>query len=69
MATACDHIDHVRTQMPYTVLTAGVTIAAGYEPVAFGVAWWVAVPVGAALMIGIVGVLGRKIDSTATTGA
>jgi Na+/H+ antiporter NhaC len=24
MASACDHIDHVRTQLPYALLAAGI---------------------------------------------
>ncbi|MFQ6046775.1 MAG: Na+/H+ antiporter NhaC family protein, partial [Gemmatimonadales bacterium] len=26
MASGCDHVDHVRTQLPYAVLVAGVTL-------------------------------------------
>lgn len=32
IASASDHIDHVRTQMPYALLTMGVAVALGYLP-------------------------------------
>jgi Na+/H+ antiporter NhaC len=32
VASASDHVDHVRTQAPYALLVAAVAIAAGYIP-------------------------------------
>ena len=36
MAAGCDHVDHVRTQLPYAVLVAAVSLVAGYLPVGYG---------------------------------
>jgi Na+/H+ antiporter NhaC len=36
IASGADHIDHVRTQLPYGLAVAGVTIAVGYIPAGFG---------------------------------
>ena len=36
MASGADHIDHVRTQLPYGFLVAGVTLLTGYIPAGFG---------------------------------
>jgi Na+/H+ antiporter NhaC len=36
IASGADHIDHVRTQLPYGLLVGGVTIAFGYIPAGFG---------------------------------
>jgi len=36
MASACDHMDHVRTQLPYALTAALLAIAAGYVPTAYG---------------------------------
>ena len=36
MASACDHIDHVRTQLPYAVVTAMLCMLIGDIPTAFG---------------------------------
>lgn len=38
-ASASDHIDHVRTQAPYAVLTMVTALGAGYLPCAFLPAW------------------------------
>ena len=36
IGAGADHIDHVRTQLPYGLLVAGVTLALGYVPAGFG---------------------------------
>jgi Na+/H+ antiporter NhaC len=36
LATSCDHIEHVRTQMPYALTVGGVSLVAGIIPSAFG---------------------------------
>ena len=36
IASGADHIDHVRTQLPYGLLVAGVTLVLGYIPAGFG---------------------------------
>jgi Na+/H+ antiporter NhaC len=49
MASSCDHVDHVRTQLPYALLGAGIAILVGYLPaVALGI------PAGFALLAGVV---------------
>jgi len=37
MASGADHIDHVKTQMPYAVLVATVAVVVGYIPAGFNV--------------------------------
>ena len=41
-ASACDHVDHVRTQLPYALLVAIVGILLGDVGTAFGLPNWVA---------------------------
>lgn len=36
MASGSDHIDHVRTQLPYAVIVASISILLGYIPAGFG---------------------------------
>jgi Na+/H+ antiporter NhaC len=36
LATGCNHVDHVRTQLPYALTVGGVTIFVGLLPVSFG---------------------------------
>ncbi len=47
MASSCDHVDHVRTQLPYALLGAGLSIVIGYLPEAFvGISPWFLLIVG-----------------------
>jgi Na+/H+ antiporter NhaC len=69
MASACDHIDHVRTQLPYAVVVAVVAMAVGDIPTAFGLSPWMSLVLGAALLWGILRVFGKPIaDRSATAG-
>ncbi len=49
MASASDHVDHVRTQLPYALLVAFVGMLVGDIPTAYGMPW----PISYALAIGI----------------
>ncbi len=50
MASGCDHIEHVRTQLPYALLVGIVAIAVCSIPVAYGMPWWLGLLAGAALL-------------------
>ena len=50
MASACDHIDHVRTQLPYALLIGGVAIVVGLIPAAYGVSPFICLLVGAGVL-------------------
>jgi len=41
-ASGCDHVDHVRTQLPYALLVAVVGMAWGDVPTAYGFPVWIA---------------------------
>ena len=59
LASGADHVDHVRTQLPYAVTVAVIAVLVGYLPVGFGVKPWLSVPVGAVLLWLIVRWRGR----------
>jgi Na+/H+ antiporter NhaC len=59
LASGCDHVDHVRTQMPYALAVAGVALVCGYLPAGFGVGPWISLALGA----GLVGLLVFKVGS------
>ena len=61
MSSACDHIDHVRTQLPYAVLAAGVGVLAGDLPTAYGFPPWVSLLIGSAVMLGFLFLFGKKV--------
>lgn len=43
MASGCDHIDHVRTQLPYAILVAIVGMLVGDIPTAFGISPYISI--------------------------
>jgi Na+/H+ antiporter NhaC len=59
MASACDHIDHVRTQLPYALLVAAVAMLVGDIPTAFGMSPWVSLPLGFAILYAVLRIAGR----------
>ncbi|MCG8462952.1 MAG: hypothetical protein MI919_42245 [Holophagales bacterium] len=71
MASGCDHIAHVRTQLPYALLVAGVAVSIGSIPSALGLNPWISILVGGALLVAGVLVLKRRqgpLDSEPSDG-
>ncbi|MAT38623.1 MAG: sodium:proton antiporter, partial [Ectothiorhodospiraceae bacterium] len=61
MASACDHVDHVRTQLPYALI-AGITgILLCDIPTAFGVSPYISIALGIGVMTGIVYMFGKRV--------
>ena len=58
-ATSCDHLEHVRTQLPYALTVGGIAILAGLIPSGFGLPWWICLAAGAACVVAIVWWLGE----------
>jgi Na+/H+ antiporter NhaC len=50
MASGCDHIEHVRTQIPYALLVGFMALGTGILPTAYGMPWWMALLTGAGLL-------------------
>ncbi|MEW5806036.1 MAG: Na+/H+ antiporter NhaC family protein [Acidobacteriota bacterium] len=61
MSSSCDHIDHVRTQIPYAVLAALVGMMVGDIPTAYGLSPYVSLMAGTLLLYLIIRFLGKKI--------
>ena len=65
MASGCDHVDHVRTQLPYALFAAAVAVAIGYLPEALTDApAWILLVIGAAAVIIWTRMVGRPVDAT-----
>lgn len=62
MASGCDHIDHVRTQLPYAVLVAFFCMLIGDIPTAFGFSPYLSILIIIALLIVILFIFGKKLD-------
>ena len=62
MASACDHLDHVKTQLPYALSAAGIAIVLGILPTSFGVSPGIALIAGIAAAILVVRLAGARIE-------
>ena len=65
MASGSDHIDHVRTQLPYAMIVGGVGLLIGTIPTGFGFPWWLAIPIGAGVLFAAHRFLGKPVDDLA----
>jgi len=62
LASHCHHIDHVRTQLPYAVTVAVVSVLCGGVLFKFGVPWYVNILVGLAILFLVARFLGRRVE-------
>jgi len=60
IASGCDHIEHVRTQMPYALLVGVVAVAIGTVPSGYGVSPWISIIAGIVILVGVLRYIGRK---------
>jgi Na+/H+ antiporter NhaC len=61
MASSCDHIDHVKTQIPYALLMAFTAVAFGILPVSFGFPYIISILASVGFAVVILLVLGKKV--------
>lgn len=61
LASSCNHINHVKTQMPYALTVGSVAVLFGTLPAAFGIPFYITLPVGAFALYLIVVTVGKKI--------
>ncbi len=60
LASSCNHIEHVRTQLPYALTVGGIAIGAGTIPSAYGIPGYITFPAGVFLLFLIVHFFGKK---------
>ena len=61
MASAADHIDHVRTQLPYALLVALVGMIVGSIPTAYGMSPWISILIGSAVLLAVLYLYGKPV--------
>lgn len=61
LASSCNHIDHVRTQLPYALSVGVVSVLVGTIPGAFGVPFYITLPLGLILLYLLVHFLGKPV--------
>lgn len=62
LASSCNHIEHVRTQMPYALSVGAVSIFIGLIPAAYGVSNWIIFPAAIISLYAIVHFFGKKVE-------
>ena len=66
MASGADHVDHVRTQIPYALLVAGTSVIIGYLPAGYGLHPKFSIPIGIVLLTTLLFILGKKVSQPHT---
>ena len=61
LASSCNHLQHVKTQMPYALTVGGVAMLIGVLPTALGLPSWVAFLLGFTVLWLIVRLVGKKV--------
>ncbi|MEM6469186.1 MAG: Na+/H+ antiporter NhaC family protein [Planctomycetota bacterium] len=59
-ASGCDHVEHVRTQLPYALTVAAVCIVFGCIPAAFGFSPWLSLLLGGCCLWGVLRLFGKE---------
>lgn len=62
IASGCNHIEHVRTQLPYALLVGLVALVIGTVPGGYGVPPWVSLLVGGVVLYVVLRLRGRQAD-------
>ena len=62
MGAGCNHIDHVRTQMPYALFVGAIAILFGYIPAGFGLPIYLIMPVAFIVMFIGIQIFGKSVD-------
>ncbi len=63
MASSVDHVDHVRTQLPYALLVAVVGVLFGDIPTAYGLSPYISLAVCCLVLVGFLRIFGRKAEA------
>lgn len=63
MGAGCNHIDHVKTQMPYALFVAFITVVFGYIPAGLGLPVYIILPIALfAIFIGVQ-IFGKNVET------
>ncbi|MEH6571237.1 MAG: Na+/H+ antiporter NhaC family protein [Halioglobus sp.] len=65
LATGCDHMDHVATQLPYALLGGTVALLVCTLPAGYGLPWWLLLPTAAVVLFSVHRFLGKRTDPVA----
>ncbi|MFO8069306.1 MAG: Na+/H+ antiporter NhaC family protein [Alkalibacterium sp.] len=64
MGAGSNLMDHVKTQLPYAIAVAVISILFGYIPSAFGMSVMLVLPIAMIAIVAVIYIFGKKIDTT-----
>lgn len=67
MGAGCNHIDHVKTQIWYSLFIATITILFGYIPAGFGIPVYIVLPLALVAVYVGVQIFGKKVEEAKVT--
>ena len=62
MASGSDHIDHVRTQLPYALTSGAIAVILGFVLVGYGIPWIVTMTLAVAATVAAVRLFGKSLE-------
>jgi Na+/H+ antiporter NhaC len=62
IATQCNHVEHVNTQLPYAMIVGGISILGMVSILVFSIPWWLVYPIGVAIIVAIIFKFGKIPD-------
>ena len=62
LSAGCDHMEHVRTQLPYAVLAGATALFCGTVPTSLGLPWWAGMLLAAAVTALGLRLLGEPVE-------
>ena len=62
IATQCDHIEHVKTQMPYAMVVGVVSIMSGIMVTVMGMNIWLMYAISISILASVVWYFGRRVE-------
>jgi len=62
-ASGCDHVDHVKTQLPYALVVGGIGMVLGNIGTAYGLSPWIALGLGSLLLVVILRLVGKPVET------
>lgn len=62
IATQCDHVEHVNTQLPYAMIVGAISIAGMIGTLVVGIPWWIIYLLGIVVIVAIIFKFGKTPD-------
>ncbi len=62
LASSCNHLNHVKTQMPYALIVGGVSLLVGTIPGAYGIPTWALFIIGFIILYLLIVKIGKKVE-------